>query len=238
MAVTTQRKRSGLIKAVHAPARALGLDERVRRGHQARITGHASCRDMNAADLRAVIAAMDRRAGARTGRRPRPDHHRLLDGPHRNKLWALWQLGWHLGIVDDPGEAALITFISRQAGLDVGRWASDERETAEAVAGLKAWLTREAGVVWPPYAIAEAEGIDNSRAQVIEVQWHTLAGLGVVRIDNPGALAAYAARHAGIARKISHTDLSDDQADTLIWHLGQRIRKAKTENGSTYRGPL
>ena len=220
MAVTTQRKRI---------ARALGLDERVRRGLQPRITGQASCRDMNTADLRAVMAAIDRRAGARIGRRPRPNHHHLPDGPHRNKLWALWQLGWHLGIVDDPGEAALIAFISRQTGLNAARWALDERETAEAVARLKAWLTRKGGLVWPPYAKAQGERIYNSRAQVIEAQWHTLAGLGVVRIDNPGALASYAARHAGIGHKISHTDLSDNQADTLIWHLARRIRKAKAD---------
>ncbi len=237
MTVTTRRKRIGRTKAVHARAHTLGLDERVRRGTQDRATGQASRRDMNAAELHAVIAAMDRRAGAGTGRRPRPDHQRLPDGPHRNTLWVLWQLGWHLGVVDNPGEAALIAFIRGPTGLDTDRWASDERETAKAVARLKAWLAHEACVVWPPHVTAEGKGLDNSRAWVLAAQWHILAGLGVARIDNPGALASYAARHAGTARKISHTDLTDDQADALIWHLGQRIRKAKTENGSTYRGP-
>ena len=36
-----------------------------------------------------------------------------------------------------------------------------------------------------------------------------------------------AARHAGIARTISHTDLEADEAIALIAHLGERIRAAK-----------
>ena len=150
---------------------------------------------------------------------------------HRGKLWALWLSGWHLGVVDTYTEAALITFIKRQTGLDAAKWVHDTHDSAKAVEGLKAWLCREAGVDWSPYAGVDAAGsreqIDNPRARVLEAQWRILAGLGVVKIDDPGALSAYAARHAGIARTISHSHLEADEAKALIAHLGARIRTAK-----------
>ncbi len=230
--VTADPARRPLIKAVHARARELGLDIGTRRVLQTRVTGHASCRDMSAAALRAVLAAMDRNPAAKTEPRTAARGDRLPEGPHRGKLWALWLSGWHLGVVETPSEAALARFIERQTGLDAARWAQDERDTGKAIEGLKAWLSREAGVDWSPYAGVDAAGtreqIDNPRARVLEAQWRILHALGVVKIDDPGALASYAARHAGIARAISHTHLEADEAKALIAHLGERIRDART----------
>jgi len=199
---------------------------------QARVTGKASCRDMSAAELRAVLAEMDRSPAARTKPRTASRRDRLPATAHRGKLWALWLSAWNLGVVDRPTEAALCAFIKRQTGLDAAQWARDERETAKAIEGLKAWLARPvekggAGVDWSPYAAADGAAIDNPRARVLEAQWRILHALGVVRIGDSGALASYAGRRAGIARRISHTHLTADQAIALITHLGQRIRKAK-----------
>ncbi len=136
---------------------------------------------------------------------------------------------WLAGVVARSTEAALVAFIKRQAGLDAAAWARRPEDSAKAVEGLKAWLAREAGVDWSPYAAADGEGIDNPPARVLESQWRILHALGIAKIDDPGALASYAARHAGIARTISHTDLEADEAIALIAHLGQRIRGAKAE---------
>ncbi len=223
--VSPTRKR--LIRFVHARARELAIDQDARRALQVRVTGHASCRDMSVAELERMAGAL--RRGNGVNRNPRGDG--LPDTAHRGKLWAPWLSGWHLGVVDTPTEAALAAFIKRQTGLDAARWARDERHTAKAIEGLKAWLAREAGVDWSPHAAAQGEDIDNPRARVLEAQWRILAGLGVVRIGDPGALASYAARHAGIGRAISHTHLEAARATALIERLGGRIRRAKAGQG-------
>ena len=230
--------RRRLIKAVHARGRALGIDAETRRAMQIRITGHASCREMNAADLRGVLAEMDRSRPATEGPRAARGQagragDRLPDTAHRGKLRALWISGWHLGVVHDRTDAGLAAFITSPMELGAAKWAREDRYTVKAVEALKAWLAREAGVDWRPYVRVRRDGgvdeIDNPRARVLEAQWRILAGLGAVRIADPGALSNYAARHAGIARTISHTQLDAERADALIRHLGGRIRRAKAE---------
>ena len=230
MTVMTDPTRGSLIKAVHARARELGIEAEDRKVMQARVTGHASCRDMSAADLRAVLAEFDRVGASGPGDGMGNDERRrdrVPDSPHKAKLWALWLSGWHLGVVRKPTEKALVAFIKRQTGLDAAAWAHDTRETGKAVEGVKDWLAREAGVDCSPYATADGEAVDNPRARVLEAQWRILADLGRVRIADPGALAAYAGRYAGIGRRISHADLDADAAIALITHLGERIRVAK-----------
>ncbi len=222
--------RKRLIRFVHARARELAIDHDTRRALQVRVTGHASCGDMTVAELERVAGALRRKDKA-NGTRHAARGDGLPNTAHQGKLWALWLSGWHLGVVDTPTEAALVAFIKRQTGLDAARWARDERHSAKAIEGLKAWLAREAGVDWSPYATADGDGIDNPRARVLEAQWRVLAGLGVVRIGDPGALASYAARHAGTGRAISHTHLEAAQVTALIEHLGGRVRRAKAGQG-------
>ena len=223
--------RKRLIRFVHARARELAIDQDASRALQMRVTGHASCRDMTVAELARVAGALRRKDKANGTRYAAARGDGLPDTAHRGKLWALWLSGWHLGVVNTPTEAVLVAFIKRQTGLDAARWARDERHTAKSVEGLKAWLAREAGVDWSPFATADGDGIDNPRARVLKAQWRLLAGLGVVRIGDPGALASYAARHAGIGRAVSHTHLEAAQATALIEHLGSRIRRAKAGRG-------
>ena len=65
--------RRRLIAAVHVRAKQLGLDEDTRRDIQLRVTGKASCRDMNLRELRAVADDMrsaERRPGPIDAFRP------------------------------------------------------------------------------------------------------------------------------------------------------------------------
>jgi phage gp16-like protein len=77
-------ERRRLIAAVHAGARALGLDDESRRALQIRLTGHASCADMSEQELRLVLDYL-RRAGFRP-RRPAPAEDRA---PLVRKVYAL-----------------------------------------------------------------------------------------------------------------------------------------------------
>lgn len=77
--MATRPDRRRLLAAVHAEAKALGLDEDTRRALQQRVGGHASCADMSDRELRSVLAELHRLAGkpARP-RRPADDRARLL----------------------------------------------------------------------------------------------------------------------------------------------------------------
>ena len=217
--------RARLIRRVHASARALGLDDATRRALQRRVTGRSSCSEMSAMELARVVAEM-----GRTGRRDR-----LPTGAGAAKLRALWISGWHLGVVRDRTDAGLAAWVRRQTGLDAAAWTTPAG-LARAVEALKSWLAREAGVDWAPYAVAGGEALENPRARVLEAQWRMLHRLGAVRIGDTGALASYACRHAGIARRDSHTALTPDRADALIRHFGGRIRKARDGDADRARG--
>lgn len=220
-------RRNRLIRRVHAAARSAGLDEDTRRDAMERATGKRSCTGMTEAELALAADAIDaagRGAAARD---------RLPNEATSGKLRALWISAWHLGVARDRTDAALAAWIRGRFGVDAAAWLHGPG-AVKAVEGLKAWLEREASVDWSPYAAVvggRTREIDNPRARVLEAQWRILHGLGRVVVASPDALAAYARRHAGIGRRICHTQLAAPQADALIRHLGKRIREAKAEAG-------
>lgn len=215
-------------RRVHAQARELGIDEDDRRALQKRVTGKASCKDMSPAELRRVVVAMEGRL-PRTAIRgaARPDD--LPDSDLLPKLRALWISGWHLGIVRDRTDAGLAAWLRRQTGLDSAAWATPAHLVA-AIEALRGWLRRDAGVNWKPYRAVDKSGrprdIDRPRARVLEAQWGILHRLGLVGIADFAALASYARRHAKLGRRVCYTALSDRDADALIRHFGERIRRA------------
>ena len=213
-----------LIRAVHARARDMGMDDDTRRALQVRAAGKDSCRDMSAAELRRVLALM-RGGRGNGGRRPRD---RMPDGPLAAKLRALWWSGIQLGVVERPGDGALMSFIKRQTGLDAARFAHDPRDANKAVEGLKAWLAREAGVDWSPYP-GVSEPADNPCARVLEAQWRILAGLGDSMAI--GASLDTWVRGARGDNK-NYVFLEPAQANALIRRLGWRVRQAKAIAGN------
>ena len=145
------------------------------------------------------------------------------------RIRAQWWSGIQLGVVDKPGDGALMSFIKRQTGLDTARFAHDPRDVNKAVEGLKAWLAREAGVDWSPYP-GVSEPADNPCARVLEAQWHILAGLGdPIAAGDMGFhdLDSWV-RDARGGNK-SYVFLEPAQANALIRRLGWRVRRAKAE---------
>ncbi len=214
--------RTRLIRRVHARARELGVDAETRRALQTRVTGKASCSAMSEADLREVIAALERTPGPR---------ERLPAPPAGSKLRALWISGWHLGVVRNRSDAGLAAWLRRQTGLDAASWATP-RDVARAIEALRRWLAREAGVDWSGYPVAGPNNADrlveNARARVIEAQWRILAELGAPVMAGSNLLdfaSSHAGRHLG-----SHTELRDHEADHLIRRLGSAIRKGRASS--------
>ena len=216
-----------LIRATHARARELGLDEAARRELQRQATGHDSCADMTVGELRRVLAWMHR---DKTREKPRSaaSFDRLPSGPLGSKLRALWLSGWHLGVVRNYSDAPLMRLIRRQTGLDAAYFAHRPEDAAKAVEALKAWLARAAGVDWSP----EFPGhLPNPRIRVLQAQWRILGELGLEADAGDPALQAYARNCFRLEPTICLKTLSPQQQDDLIRRLGGRIRQARTVAG-------
>ncbi|WP_341990343.1 regulatory protein GemA [Azorhizobium sp. AG788] len=168
------------IGAIHSIAKAMGLDDSSRRDVIAAAAGgKRSSRGLTDQEARRVIEQLKLLQG---GGSARPKASGQLAGPYAPKLQALWLSGWHLGVVRDRTDTALLSFVKRQTGLDHTRFLRDPADARRAIEALKAWLAREAGVEWPASGFVEA-----SKAAVWRAQRRLMAALGLPVLDaEPG----------------------------------------------------
>lgn len=132
----------------------LGLDEDTYRGLLNSVTGKSSLRIMSLRELDQVIDRM-KANGFQASSRPKAPHKRagarsLADDPQARKIRALWISGYHLGVIRDPSEAALIAFAKRLTGADALQWTVSEGAN-DVIEALKDMLHREARVEWSIY---------------------------------------------------------------------------------------
>lgn len=165
------------IGAIHALKSRAGLDDDSYRDLLAGVTGKRSAKDLSAAEagrvidrLKAVSAPAEsgvspkRRRGA-----PRARGALALSGPYAGVCRALWISAWHLGIVRDRTDRAMVAFVRRQTGIDHINWMRDPADGHKVVEALKGWIAREAGVEWPTEAQARKAGMPFARARKITV---------------------------------------------------------------------
>lgn len=160
-------------------------------------TGQTSAKFLSVDEQQRVIGEMKRlgfKANSRNG---------TMTGPYAPKLIAMWLSAYHLGIVRNRHEAALISFVERQTGISHIRWLRDARDAAAAIEALKKWIAREAGVVWPTTPDASGRAL---KIAVIAAQ-HRLLGFEGEYRDNP--------------------DIRTDAFNGIISGLGAQIRAAK-----------
>jgi hypothetical protein len=141
------------MKAIHAGARELGLDDDARRALMERITGCRSAKDMTDAQMGAVLEEYSRlRGGARRageGRR----QWRPATNPLARKVHAQWAELCRLGVVNVTGASArrqaLRKWCARQLqpGDDVlvDPDLLEDGQLRVLVESLKKWLTRLRG---------------------------------------------------------------------------------------------
>jgi hypothetical protein len=136
-----------LVAKIHVAKKHFGLDEDTYRAVLERVTGKASLRLMSEREQRQVVEYFRGQGFApvtqfsRKGKKP-------LTGPFAKKLQALWISAWNLGIIRSAEDKALVAFVKRQSKVDHVRFLTDPVAAASAIDGLKAWMTREAGVDW------------------------------------------------------------------------------------------
>lgn len=161
---------AGQIAKIHVLAKNAGLDEDCRRALMASVTGKRSARDLTSREAALVIDRLKELPGAASkGVRGAV----AIDGPYGPKLRALWISAYNLGVVRDRTDAAMLSFVERQTGISRTRWLRDAADARAAVEGLKGWIGRAAGVVWP----AGDDPIE-IRMAVIEAQCRRLTELG------------------------------------------------------------
>ncbi|TIX59156.1 MAG: regulatory protein GemA [Mesorhizobium sp.] len=154
------------IAAIHVANKQLGLDEDTARDLYHRVTGKRSLRQMNDRELQLIVTEQ-RRQGFKPA-------EKRLQGPFAKKLQALWIAAWNLGIVRERHDAALLSFVKRQTGIEHTRFLLDGDDAAKAVDALKAWMTREAGVDWSQ-SVNTAEWLRSPGAKIALAQWHRLS---------------------------------------------------------------
>ena len=140
--------------------------------------------------------------------------------PEARKMRALWLSLYHLGVVRDPSEQALVAFAKcvtggQAQGISAIQWIKDGDARA-VVEALKDWASREAGVCWEPYTDAVGERFHRPRRRVIEAQVERAKALGVA----PDRIAEATRDVHGIA------ETPDQAHDAAIQALGALIREA------------
>lgn len=178
--------------AIHTGCKHLGLDEDARRDLYARVTGKRSLREMSADEQESVVAEL-RRQGFKVVSMAR---QQAFKGRYVPMMQALWLDGYHLGLVRNPTDAALIAFVKRQTRIDHMRWVNDAADARRVIEALKGWMARDAGVVWNPR-------FDDGRSRqlaVIDAQLRIL-GLQPGRVDFDGSLVSEMKRLGGLIRK-------------------------------------
>lgn len=160
-------------------------------------TGKSSAKLLSPAEQQELIGKMKALGFEPTARKGK------LTGPYAPKLIAMWLSAYHLGVVVNRHENALIAFVERQTGISHIRWLRDARDAAAAIEALKKWIAREAGVVWPTTPDASGRAM---KIAVIAAQ-HRLLGFEGDYRDNP--------------------DIRTDALNGIISGLGVQIRAAK-----------
>lgn len=211
---------SSSIAAIHVAKKQLGLDDDTYRSKLALITGKHSVKDMTETERQKVLTVLRNEGFTPAPAARRANGRQQLTGKFAKKLQALWIAAWNLGIVRDRDDAALLSFVKRQTGIDHTRFLTNANDANRAIEALKGWLLREAGVSY-----GNTNGYDwlsNDGAKVAWAQW---------KILTPGASIM---TRKGFDREVltsaAKTVLQDVTAgdwQKVMNVLGERIRAAK-----------
>jgi hypothetical protein len=183
-------------RKIHAMKREIGMTEKDYRDHLRGKFQVASSTDLDEGQAGELIDDL-RQAGAGNFRSPA----RTASGAYSKVLQALWISAWQLGVVASRDDRAMLKFVERQTGLSHTRFLNDSAEAAKAIEGLKAWIAREAGIVWPSAKRARELGTDVAwlaGREVVRAQMRRLIGLGAWPGGNDDVLSEHLANFARV----------------------------------------
>ena len=193
------------LAAIHVAKKELDLDDDDYRDVLERVTGKRSAKDLTPHERSLVMNEFTRlgfvvtypdpyrpktrdRVERAAQRAPAVKGAMRLDGAYARKLRALWISGWHLGVVRDRTDRALVAFVERQTGLSHTRFLREPADAMKAIEGLKKWVARESGVIWP----SSTPNPNATKRAVIAAQLQRL-GLPLTNLDGVYDLDRYQA---------------------------------------------
>jgi hypothetical protein len=211
--------RKRLIAALHAEAKARGLDEDTRRDLIERVTGQRSSKDLTIPQLGLVLDAL-KGSGRGTD-----------DRQQASKLRALWRSLYQLGHVENPSNAALAAYVCRQTGIEALRW-NRAADLHRAIDCLGQWC-RRVGYEPTRYAgIGPLQG--RFEVALIEAQWRRLADLGA--FGAAGDFAIIGKRLMVMFGVQAPGFLTPEQAQEVIRNFGAWIRRVKAKGVGLAQG--
>lgn len=169
------------LAAIHAESKKAGLDDASRRDLMQAVTGKRSSKDMTPAEADRVIERLKGLSkGHETAPKTSSQPERLtVTGPYASKFRALWLSGYNLGVIQDKTDAALIRFAEAQTGIPHTRWIRAPKDASAVIEGLRAWLAREGGVVWP----SDRRDFAASKKAIVTAQLRRLADIAGGRYE-------------------------------------------------------
>lgn len=137
--------RQRLIRLIHVAKRDLQLDDDTYRAILQRVGGKDSSSDLTVPDLEKVLEHM-KRSGFKVrskAKQPAPakSSRPLAQDAESKKIRALWLFMHQIGVVKNPSEDALASYVKRITGVDALQWINgDQAETL--IESLKKWAMR------------------------------------------------------------------------------------------------
>lgn len=226
----TDGNRKGLIAKIKIGQKEIGWDDDLYRDVLEQRYGKTSSTQLTYPELEDLIDYMkeqgfkpkkSKKAPARAGTM------KLAEGEEERKMRALWISLYHLGVVRDPAEAALVKFAARLSGKQRLQWLGGE-DKVKVVEALKDWARREANVSWAPYYPLPKTPVHKPRFRVIEAQWKVLLQVSPNLSSNDDLKTHILER---TVRGVPIADMTDEQADQAIENLGKYIREELQAQG-------
>lgn len=137
--------RQRLIRLIHVAKRDLQLDDDTYRAILQRVGGKGSSSDLTVPELEKVLEHL-KRSGFKVrskAKQPAPakSSRPLAQDAESKKIRALWLFMHQIGVVKNPSEEALASYVKRITGVDALQWINgDQAETL--IESLKKWAMR------------------------------------------------------------------------------------------------
>jgi hypothetical protein len=140
-------------------------------------------------------------------------------GPYGKKLQALWISGWHLGVVENRQDAAMLKFVAGRTGIETLRFLRDPVDARKAIEALKKWLAREGGVDWSGHA-DPADAVIAAQGRLLELDL-------LAPTDMTPAAQAWRAFRAG--------ELEATERHEVMALLGDAVRRQRRRRATSAR---
>ncbi len=136
--------RNKLIQLIHVAKRDLKLEDDIYRSILQRIGGMSSTLEMTVPNLMLVLQHMkDSGFKVRTTKPAKAKQSRpLAQDAESKKIRALWLFLHEIGIVKNPSEAALASYVKRMTGVEALQWINGD-QAALLIEAQKKWAMRK-----------------------------------------------------------------------------------------------